>query len=210
MIYLASKSPRRQALLRQIGVEFQVVPVSIDERWDGREPARVFVPRLALDKARAARGLLAGDDPPTVLGADTEVVLDDAILGKPADERAAVEMLLQLSGRTHHVYSAVALLSAGGEDVKLSVSRVSFRALSEAECRAYVATGEPLDKAGAYAVQGLAAAFIERLEGSYSGVMGLPLYETAEMLRNSGLALLPPPGTAQGAPPGPNRFRHTP
>lgn len=196
MIYLASKSKRRQELLRQIGVEFQVVPVSIDEHWDGREPARVFVPRLALAKARAARTLLARDDPLTVLGADTEVVLDDAILGKPEDEQAAVEMLLELSGRTHHVYSAVALVTALGEDVKLSVSRVSFRTLSEAECRAYVATGEPLDKAGAYAVQGLAAAFIERLEGSYSGVMGLPLYETAELLRNSGLELLPLPRPA--------------
>ena len=183
MIYLASRSPRRKQLLEQIGVDFELVDIDIDETWDGREPARQYVQRLALEKANTARKFLEGQPP--VLAADTAVVLDERVLGKAVTQDEAREMLSMLSGRTHHVYSAVALLTTR-EQVQISTSRVSFRPLTAGEIDAYCATGEPLGKAGAYAIQGRAAAFIERLEGSYSGVMGLPLYETAGMLRLEG------------------------
>lgn len=185
MIYLASKSPRRHQLLDQIGVRYETMPVDIDESWRG-EPARIHVPELALKKARAARGALNNDIP--ILAADTEVFLDDTPLGKPADKDAALAMLMQLSGRTHHVYCAVALLTHI-ESVQLCVSRVSFRPLTETECRDYIAAGESLDKAGGYGIQGRAASFISHLEGSYSAVMGLPLYETAELLRHAGITI---------------------
>lgn len=179
MIYLASKSPRRRQLLEQLGIAYQTVDVDIDETWDGREFAKDYVTRLALEKARAGRQQAERDLP--VLAADTEVVLDDEILGKPEDQDEAIVMLQRLSGRTHLVYSAIALLDKN-ENTALCISRVDFKPLSLEECRAYCDTGEPFDKAGGYAIQGRAGAFISRLEGSYSGVMGLPLFETQRLL----------------------------
>lgn len=185
MIYLASKSPRRRELLDQIGVSYELIEVDIDETWHG-DPARIHVPELALKKARAAHASLNGRPDKPILAADTEVFLDDAPLGKPANEDDALAMLMRLSGRTHHVYCAVALLT-NIEAVELSISRVSFKPLTESECRAYIAGGEALDKAGAYGIQGHAAAFVSRLEGSYSAVMGLPLFETAKLLQQAGI-----------------------
>ncbi len=187
-IVLASASPRRAELLEQIGVGFRQRVVQIDETPQPGEAAPDYVRRLALEKARAARAKL-GEDHLPVLGADTEVVVDDRPLGKPADLPDAREMLRRLSGRAHRVLSAVALV-AEREAVRVSESRVWFRALSDAEIEAYWRSGEPRDKAGAYAIQGLGAVFIERLDGSYSGVMGLPLYETVQLLEEFGIRVM--------------------
>lgn len=187
-IYLASSSPRRQALLEQIGVRYHVVEVSVDETWDGRESPQEYVQRLALQKARAARRVVADNTLP-VLAADTAVVLDGQILGKPKDRRDALGMQERLSGRRHQVLTAVALVNER-EAVRTSISTVTFAATTSAQRAAYVASGETDDKAGAYAIQGRAAIFIERVEGSYSGVMGLPLFETAELLRDCGIEVL--------------------
>ena len=188
LIYLASRSPRRRELLNQIRVPHALIDVEIDETPLVGEPAEAFVMRMALEKVRAAmRGLPRADLP--VLAADTDVVVDGRILGKPLDQEDAVRMLGCLSGRSHRVLSAVALIWRG-ERTRMSESLVCFRPLDEAEIRAYWHTGEPAGKAGGYGIQGLAAAFVERLEGSYSGVMGLPLFETAELLREAGLPLL--------------------
>ena len=181
MLYLASRSPRRSELLKQLTVEFETLAVDVDEIWDGKESAEEYVSRLALDKARAGRELAENDWP--ILASDTEVVLDGKILGKPDNTNHAISMLMSLSGRSHEVYTAIALLHQA-EEVTVSINRVSFKALSEDECRAYCGTGEPLGKAGAYAIQGRAAEFICRLEGSYSSVMGLPLSETAELIKS--------------------------
>ncbi len=181
MLYLASRSPRRQELLQQLDVEFQTLAVDIDETWDGKENARNFVGRLALGKAKAARVLAEKRWP--ILASDTEVVLDNRILGKPGNEENAVSMLMSLSGRSHEVYSAVALLH-DTEQLAVSVNRVSFREMTLAECQDYCDSGEPFDKAGGYGIQGRAAAFICKLEGSYSAVMGLPLVETAKLLKS--------------------------
>lgn len=185
-LVLASTSPRRRELLAQLGVPFEVLAVAVDERPLPAELAADHVCRLALAKARAGAG--ERDPRACVLGADTVVVLDGEIFGKPADRDDAVAMLRRLSGRTHAVLSAVARVRGGAHTVRLSESQVTFRALSAAEIAAYCDTGEPLDKAGAYAIQGRAAAFIRHLEGSYSGVMGLPLFETAELLAGAGVA----------------------
>jgi len=183
-LYLASQSPRRRALLDQIGVAHRVVAVAVDEtRRPGEAPA-VYVERLA--RAKAAAGLAAAGGG-WVLGADTVVVLGDEVLGKPADRAAALVMLARLSGRRHQVLTAVALAGAAGVACRLSVSHVTFHPLQADEIAAYWASGEPADKAGAYAIQGRAALFVSHLEGSYSGVMGLPLYETGELLRGAGL-----------------------
>ena len=179
-IYLASRSPRRRQLLEQLHVEFEIVDVDIDETWDGKEPAEQFVTRLALEKARAGRQKTGNSAP--VLAADTEVVLDGRLLGKPANRADAISMLQNLSGRGHEVYCAVALIDAK-ETTAISINRIRFRPLTVAECEAYCDTGEPYDKAGGYGIQGRAAAFVTRLEGSYSGVMGLPLFETAGLLK---------------------------
>jgi septum formation protein len=200
VIYLASQSPRRRELLAQVGVRFQVLPVEVDETPRPGEAAEALVCRLALEKARAGLGLRPAGDPSPVLGADTEVVVDGQVLGKPRDEEDAAAMLARLSGRSHQVLSAVALANGQHEGGRLSVSTVWFRATRAEDRAAYCATGEPLDKAGAYAIQGLAAVFVERIEGSYSGVMGLPLFETAELLAELGLPLLQPAGTVPGAP----------
>jgi septum formation protein len=187
-IYLASSSPRRQALLEQIGVRYHVVEVSVDETWDGRESPEEYVQRLALLKARVARRIVADEALP-VLAADTAVVLEGQILGKPRDRRDALSMLERLSGRRHQVLTAVALVNEQ-EAVRISLSTVTFAATTPAQRVACVASGEADDKAGAYAIQGRAAAFIERMEGSYSGVVGLPLFETAELLRGCGIEVL--------------------
>jgi len=188
MIFLASSSPRRRELLEQIGVSHQVVEVRVDEALHPREAPELYVVRLALAKAQAGH-TICSDWP--VLGADTAVVIDGTILGKPRDRADGLAMLTRLSGRTHHVYTGVALVDVEGvAQTRLSVSAVSFRVLDEAECAAYWDSGEPADKAGGYAVQGLGAIFIERLEGSYSGVMGLPLFETAALLRGGDTLLL--------------------
>lgn len=182
LIYLASASPRRSALLAQIGVAHKVAPVTVDESVAGAEPPATYVTRLAALKAETLWRRLTEPDRLPVLGSDTTVVANDSILGKPANEDECVHMLQLLSGRTHQVHTAVALRSAAGSDVRLSVSEVTFRELSMAEMRGYWRTGEPADKAGGYAVQGHAAIFISRIAGSYSGIMGLPLFETAELL----------------------------
>jgi len=188
-LYLASNSPRRVELLRQIGVNFRVIAATIDESAVAGETPEAHVTRLALEKARAGHATLQGEHRRPVLGADTMVVAGDSVMGKPRDREDAIRMLQALSGRTHRVLSAVALVEAA-EASRLSVSHVTFRTLTRAECEAYWGTGEPEDKAGAYAIQGLAAMFVSRLEGSYSGVMGLPLYETAELLAAAGVRLL--------------------
>ena len=194
-IYLASLSPRRQELLQQVGVHYELLPVTVDETPAAGEKAADYAQRLALAKAQAGWSSLAGKNPLPVLGADTVVVANAAIMGKPRDRQQAIEMLQVLSGATHTVLTAVALVA---EDrlVRLNTSHVTFRTLSLSECEAYWESGEPADKAGAYAIQGLGAAFITRLEGSYSGVMGLPLFETVDMLETFGARGVP--GTYQG------------
>lgn len=188
LIYLASRSPRRRELLDQIGIAHDVLDIEADESWDGAEPPRAHVIRLALAKAQLGWAQVKEGTPLPVLAADTAVVLDDQILGKAEQPHEAMAMLKRLSGRSHWVFTGVALIDASGiARHELSISRVNFRALSAEAVRAYVDTGEPLGKAGAYAIQGFAATNIERLEGSYSGVMGLPLYETAALLRAAGL-----------------------
>ena len=197
-IYLASQSPRRRELLKQIGVAYDVLPLrAVSGRMDvievphAGEPAPDFARRMATEKAACGwravdmRRLLRFP----VLGADTVVELDGAILGKPADRSAAKRMLAQLSQREHAVHTAVAVQHESRIEVLLSSSRVRFGALDDALIARYLETGEYLGKAGAYGIQGRAGAFVEYLEGSYSGVMGLPLYETALLLRKFGLAV---------------------
>lgn len=186
MIYLASRSPRRRELLAQIGVRHVLLDVEVDERLRPGESPEEYVLRLALEKARAGRARLEPDRRAPVLGADTSVVLDGAILGKPRDREDALAMLERLSGRTHRVLTGMALADER-EQARLSVSHVTFRPTSAREREAYWDSGEPADKAGAYAIQGRAAIFIERLEGSYSGVMGLSLFDVAQMLETSGV-----------------------
>lgn len=190
VLYLASQSPRRRELLRQIGVIHEVLPVEVDERWRAGEPARDYVARVALDKARAGRAALTPGCSVPVLGADTGVVIDGEVLGKPAHRNDGIAMLRRLSGATHEVLSAVAVAGTRGGAVRVSTSRVTFRTLTARECAAYWATGEPVDKAGGYAIQGLAAVFVAHIEGSYSGVMGLPLFETAALLKESGITVI--------------------
>ena len=190
-LYLASASPRRRELLAQIGVVHRVRPVDIDERQKPGEAPADYVERIAREKAATAWRTLERDAPAAVLAADTAVVLGDRLLGKPADRKDGLAMLALLSGRTHQVMTAVALRDAGGLFVRRNDSLVTFRTLAPGEAEEYWATGEPADKAGGYAIQGRAAAFIERLEGSYSGVMGLPLFETAALLESRGLLARP-------------------
>ena len=222
MIHLASKSPRRRLLLDQIGVRYTIVDAPIDEVRQAGEPPGRFVERMACEKARAGLAVLGDARTGPVLAADTAVVLDEQVLGKPRDVEHAMAMLEVLSGRMHHVISAVTVAGihpwgAGGAladseareptagpvagdgprmpRVTTSVSRVWFREIGLDERRGYCASGEPLDKAGAYAIQGRAAIFVARLDGSYSGVMGLPLFETASLLREAGIDVRTPPVT---------------
>jgi septum formation protein len=185
VLCLASVSPRRRELLSQIGVSHVVVGADIDEAFLPGETPRDYVARLAREKALAVR--LGGQRLP-VLAADTTVVVDGKVFGKPRDQAEAVYMLGELSGRAHEVLTAVALADSRGVAGRLSSSTVRFRNVSQEECLAYWETGEPRDKAGGYAIQGLGAVFIESLSGSYSGVMGLPLFETGALLRSAGIA----------------------
>lgn len=181
-LLLASGSPRRRELLWQIGVAHAIAIADIDEQPLAGEAAADCVQRLALAKAtKVWHGQLP------VLGADTAVVLDGAMLGKPRDRDDALAMLVRLSGRTHRVLTAVALVDQRGSAVRLNDSAVRFRALDPSECARYWESGEPRDKAGGYAIQGLGAVFISELRGSYSGVMGLPLFETAALLDAAGV-----------------------
>ncbi|HEV2539689.1 MAG TPA: Maf family protein [Frateuria sp.] len=191
MLYLASKSPRRRQLLQQLGFAPVVLDVDVPEMRGAAESPQDYVSRVARDKAQAgldavgqANGQAMGA---VVLGSDTEVVLDEEVFGKPADAAQAADMLRRLSGRTHRVISAVWGLDAARAHGELCISQVRFAPLDEAAIAAYVATGEPFGKAGAYAIQGRGAALVEHLEGSYSGVMGLPLFETARLLRGFGM-----------------------
>ncbi|WP_363797727.1 Maf family protein [Lysobacter firmicutimachus] len=187
MLYLASQSPRRRELLARLGHEFGLLELDVPEQRQPGEPAEDYVRRVAREKAGAGLLKVVGNPAAVVLGSDTEVVLDDEVFGKPRDAADAAAMLRRLSGRTHRVISAVSLVSPAREAQAVSVSEVSFAELDEATVARYVAGGEPMGKAGAYAIQGAAEAFVTRLSGSYSGVMGLPLYETAQLLRQFGL-----------------------
>lgn len=180
LIYLASGSPRRRELLDQIGVKYQVLAAPVDESVGAGEAPAAYVTRLADAKAYAGFSRVGADS--IVLAADTAVVVEGRILGKPADRQDGLAMLAALSGRTHRVLTAVAVATFAGVHSRLSESEVTFRCIASREAAAYWETGEPCDKAGGYAIQGRAAVFITQLRGSYSGVMGLPLFETAQLL----------------------------
>jgi septum formation protein len=194
-VYLASQSPRRQELLQQLGVRYELLLPRPDEDAEALEaerpgePAHEYVVRVCEAKAEAARARLVagGHREVPILVADTTVTIDDAILGKPVDADDAIAMLTRLAGREHEVLTALAVVDASGIllPAALSVSRVKFAAVQADALARYVASGEPFGKAGAYGVQGRAAEFIERIEGSYSGIMGLPLFETAGLLRKA-------------------------
>jgi septum formation protein len=183
MLYLASKSPRRHQLLEQIAVDFAVLDVDVPEVRSIGETALDYVSRVARQKAYAGLLQLAACEDAVVIGADTEVELEGEVFGKPVDASDASRMLARLSGRVHRVISVVWCVAAGWEDHAVSVSEVSIEPLDQTRIEAYVATGEPNGKAGAYAIQGRAAAFVSHLNGSYSGVMGLPLHESSQLLR---------------------------
>lgn len=196
-IFLASRSPRRRTLIEQLGLRYQIVDVDVDERHrDGESPAD-YVARLALEKARSGWHQVAVQGVP-VVGADTCIVLNGRIVGKPVDKAHGIALLKQYSGATHEVVSGVAMVgtvgnaseSAPQEQVRVNISRVTFRRLTDQECERYWETQEPLDKAGGYAIQGKAAGFISNIEGSYSGIMGLPLYEFAELISVFGIQWL--------------------
>jgi len=185
-IILASASPRRQELLDQINVTYKVYPVDIDETPRANESPLAYVQRLAAEKSAACKERLNTDIP--ILAADTAVVLGQMIMGKPKDQDDAVSMLMLLSGKTHQVYSAISV--RGREHGQaVSVTEVTFRHLNKQEILAYWHSGEPLDKAGSYAIQGLGALFVQAIKGSFSGVVGLPLFETAELLSNQGVTV---------------------
>lgn len=183
MLYLASQSPRRRQLLEQLGMSFNVLDVEVPEVRAVDEPAHDYISRVAREKAGAGLLQVIGNAGARVLGADTEVVLGDRVFGKPEDAAQASAMLRELAGRMHYAVTAVWLVDGGHEARAISVSEVTFADLDDAEIDAYVATGEPFGRAGGYAIQGHAGAFVRHLSGSYSGVMGLPLYETARLLR---------------------------
>lgn len=199
-IYLASRSPRRRELLKQIGIDFEMLLLrsdprrgpDVDETPLADEPALDYAVRIARLKAEVGMRAVAMRSLPLkpVLAADTTVVLGGAIIGKPGDRDEAVRMLSSLSGREHEVISVVAMSYRDQVEHRVSTSTVWFRKLTEEEMRRYADTGEPMDKAGAYGVQGRAGIFVTRIEGSYSGIMGLPLAETAELLQKFGIALL--------------------
>lgn len=191
-LVLASASPRRLELLTQIGVAVEVRPCDVPEvRAEGETPL-AYSRRVARAKAVAGWDQVEHDPARLVLGADTEVVLDDRVFGKPADADAAHAMLAELSGREHWVLSSVALIGAQFDELLTCITRVRFAALDAATIRDYVASGEPYGRAGGYAIQGRAGAFIEHLDGSYSSVMGLPLFETATLMRRAGYFLPTP------------------
>jgi septum formation protein len=198
MLHLASRSPRRRELLGHLGLEFDVLDLDIPEVRASGEPAQSYVRRVAREKAREGLRQVAAVPGAVVLGADTEVILGDDVFGKPVDAADAAAMLRRLSGRTHLAVSAVSLVAASRELAALSISEVTFAELDDATIDAYLATDEWRGKAGAYGIQGAAQAFIAHLSGSHSGVMGLPLYETARLLRE--FDLLPAGLPSAGAP----------
>lgn len=185
-LVLASQSPRRVELLEQLGVSFSQTPADIDERQLSDEVVEDYVARLAWEKSAAVQSGL--DDDTVVLAADTCVVLDDEVLGKPEDHFDALAMLARLSGREHRVLTAVCVRLGAQVEEGVSESRVRFMNLSRDQCEAYIATNEPWDKAGGYGIQGLAGAFVESIDGSYSGIVGLPLSLTWQLLQRVGVA----------------------
>jgi len=187
MLYLASRSPRRNELLARLDIPFRALDLEVPECRGADESPLAYVRRVALDKARAGLAQVVGDPQPVVLGSDTEVVLGDRVYGKPVDAADAAAMLRSLAGRTHRVITAVALAAPARQAQVVVESEVTFAAMAEDEIAAYVASGEPMGKAGAYAIQGGAERWISRLAGSYSGVMGLPLQQTAALLRGFGV-----------------------
>lgn len=197
-IYLASASPRRGALLDQIGIPYRVLASAVGEARRVGESPEAYVARVAAEKADRVWDRVAAGESAPVLAADTAVVLDGEVFGKPADAAEALAMLERLSGRSHTVLTALALRWQSDRDGLVASSEVRFRPTTEAEREAYCLSGEPFDKAGAYAIQGLGALFVEHLSGSYSAVMGLPLCETATMLGRFGL----PPWLAGATVPG--------
>jgi septum formation protein len=205
MLYLASRSPRRRELLAQLGIVPALLDVDVPEVRQAGEAPQDYVTRVARDKARAGLALLGASPGALVLGADTEVVLGDRVYGKPVDAADAAAMLRSLAGRTHDVITVVWLVGAGREAHATSRSSLRFAELDDAEVGAYVASGEWQGKAGAYAIQGRAAAFVAALSGSHSGVMGLPLHETHELLKAFGFAptAIPPPPLPAATPASP-------
>ncbi|MFQ5468814.1 MAG: Maf family protein [Gammaproteobacteria bacterium] len=188
-VYLASSSPRRAELLTQIGVGFETIDVNVDERRISHEAPEEYVSRLALSKADAGCQMVSDYTAFPVVGADTAVVINGEILGKASNREHGIEMLKKLSGHTHWVYTGVAVVGKS-ETTRLSVSEVTFREIMFEELQSYWLTGEPMGKAGGYAIQGMGAMFVSKLTGSYSGVMGLPVFETAEMLKEHNVCLL--------------------
>ena len=191
-IYLASRSPRRAELLTQIGVEFIVLPSDIDETPLLNEQSDAYVLRLAAEKAQACYDALITQSATIypVLAADTTVSIEGRVLGKPQDDNEAFQMLSSMSGRCHQVHTGIAVATHEGVQVAISTTKVEMAKLSDEMILAYIETGEPFDKAGAYGIQGLAGTLIKRIEGSYSGVMGLPIYETAQLLGQAGIHVL--------------------
>jgi len=189
-IILASASPRRRELLQQIGINAVVQAVDIDETRKPDEAANAFVERLAMEKAQRGFEVIQNDNSLPVLGSDTIVEIGGEVLGKPEDRSHAGEMLKQLSGKQHEVHTSVAIVTGEKQLIATSSSHVLFKKLEAAEIENYLATGEADDKAGAYAIQGIAAQFIKNINGSFSGVMGLPLYETVELLKQCGVTPL--------------------
>lgn len=191
-LVLASASPRRQDLLRSLGLEFDIIPSQIEEITDKQDPADIVL-FLSLAKAQeVAQKLPANSQPVLVLGSDTIVVLAAEVLGKPQSKEEAFQMLMRLSGKEHQVYTGVSIveLPLGSSRSCYRASSVFFRRISPEEARFYVETGEPMDKAGAYALQGIASAFVERIEGCYSNIIGLPVSDTVRLLREHGLSVL--------------------
>jgi len=189
-IILASASPRRRELLEQIGVIAIVQPVDIDETQQGHEPAIKYVQRLAMEKAQTGFETIDNKDMLPVLGSDTIIEVDTMVLGKPENRQQAKEMLELLSDRKHTVHSSVAIVTHEEKLIETSSTQVYFKALAEEEIDSYLETGEADDKAGSYAIQGRAAQFIKNINGSYTGVMGLPLYETVQLLKRCGVKTL--------------------
>lgn len=194
-IILASASPRRQELLQQIGIRAFVQAVDVDESKKLNEPVMDYVQRLAMEKAKFGFETITNRSALPVLGSDTIIEIDSMILGKPENRQHAKTILQQLSGKKHTVHTSVAIVTEDKAVIDTSSSQVLFKELEEQEIDSYLATGEADDKAGAYAIQGLAAQFVKNLNGSFSGVMGLPLYETAQLLKQCGVQLFDQPVT---------------
>lgn len=186
-IILASASPRRRELLAQIGVEVMVQSVDIDETQKHNEPVMAYVQRLAMEKAQHGFDTIKNEKKLPVLGSDTVVEIDGLILGKPENRQHAKKMLQQLSAQKHTVHTSVAIVTEEKRLIDTSSSQVLFKTLDDREIDLYLATGEADDKAGSYAIQGIAAQFIKNINGSFSGVMGLPLFETARLLKQCGV-----------------------